>query len=146
MRVIANLTLMINDGAGIDNASHPNTRQRADMGVVADKAAGRNIGFAADRCGRRNQRGERPRPPEDVGYLNLPDLIVSGSRKGLPAIRQFVVECPSHREPPQVLVCVSRLVYEEEFLNAQRQRNVGHAARMTAEAEDNEAVGCRGHF
>src|SRR4051812_47222675 len=116
------------------------------MGVMANKAAGRNTRFAANRCGWRNQRGEGPASCKDCGYLSMSGLIVSGSCKSLPAIRQCVVECFSYREPPQALVRPRCLVYEDKTFNAQRQRNVGYAARMAAEAENHQPERQRRHL
>jgi hypothetical protein len=72
-------------------------------------------------------------------------LIVSGSSKALPTVGQFVLERLSNRKPPQALIRHSRLIQKNQFLNTQRQRNVGYAARVTAEAENNEATRYRGH-
>ena len=74
------------------------------MGVMADKAAVRNLRPGANRRRWRDQRGERPGSAADGGYLGFSYPIVAGGGKGLPAVRQLIVEPLVHRESPETLV------------------------------------------
>jgi len=145
MGIVANHALVIDHGAGVDDATGSNVRQRTDMGVMGDKASVRNLCPGANRRRWRDQRGEGPGSRADGRYLGFSCPIVAGGGKGLPALRQRIVEFPAHGESPKALVRSGRFVHEDEIPDAQRQSDVGDAPRMAAKAEDDKAAGRRDH-